>query len=319
MLLRACFRWFLVLLLAAATSLALIRFAAWVRERDDRVPAHLRTVPTPLGRVTVDEHGLPSRRTVLIVPGTAGWSGFWHEVSLHLAARGYHVVAVDLPPFGYSEHDAAARYDRRSQAARLSAVLAATARGSAVVVAHSFGGGSATELALGHPDQVARLVLIDGALGEVDASSPGGVPLLRAAVLAQPLIAATLTNPHAIGALSRSMLAHKEVAARWRETLRAPMRRPGTTAAYAAWLPSLLAADDGASSRRSSALRQMKPPVRLIWGEADTVTPIAQGLRLSRLFRAPIIRLPGVGHVPHIEDPVHFLPALDAAIAEPVR
>lgn len=319
MLLRAGFRWFLVLLLVAATALAAIRVAAWVRERDGRVPAQLRAVATPLGRVTVEEHGLPTGRTILIVPGTAGWSGFWRDVSLHLAARGWHVVAVDLPPFGYSERDAAARYDRRSQAARLSAVLAATTRAPAIVVAHSFGGGPATELALGYPDQVARLVLVDGALGELDPSSPGGVPLLRSTVLAQPLIAATLTNPHAIGALSRSMLAHKEAAARWRETLRAPMRRPGTTAAYAAWLPSLLAADDGAPSRRTKALRQMKSPVRLIWGEADTVTPIAQGLRLSRLFRAPIARLTGVGHVPHIEDPVHFLPALDAAIAEPVR
>lgn len=46
---------------------------------------------------------------------------------------------------------------------------------------------------------------------------------------------------------------------------------------------------------------------------------IIQGLRLSRLLGAPITRLAGVGHVPHIEDPVHFLPALDAAIAEPIR
>ncbi|SUJ10889.1 2-hydroxy-6-oxo-6-phenylhexa-2,4-dienoate hydrolase [Sphingomonas paucimobilis] len=174
---RACFRRFLVLL-AAAAVLAVIRVAAWVRERerDGRVPAHLRSVATPLGRVAADEHGLSTRRTVLIVPGTAGWSGFWRDVSPHLAARGYHVVAVDLPPFGYSEHDAAARYDRRSQAARLSAVLSATARGSAVVVAHSFGGGSATELALGHPDQVARLVLVDGALGELDPPRPGACP-----------------------------------------------------------------------------------------------------------------------------------------------
>lgn len=319
MLLRAASRWLLVVLLVAVTAFAVIRLAAGMRERDRRFPAHLDAVDTPLGRVMVDKRGPATGLTVLIIPGTAGWSGFWREVSEHLAARGYHVVAVDLPPFGYSEHDAAARYDRRSQATRLAAVLTATTRNPAIVVAHSFGGGPATELALSHSDQVARLVLIDGALGELDPQSAGGVFLLRSSLIAQPLIAATLSNPHAIGALSRSMLAHKEAAARWQEALRAPMRRPGTTAAYAAWLPSLLAADDGASSRRADALFRMKPPVRLIWGEADTVTPIAQGLHLARLFGAPITRLPGVGHVPHIEDPVHFLPALDAAIAEPIR
>ncbi|WP_260181063.1 alpha/beta fold hydrolase [Sphingomonas sp. BK580] len=276
-------------------------------------------IDTPLGQVAVDEQGSRSGRTVLIVPGTAGWSGFWRNVTAHLVARGYHVVAVDLPPFGYSEHDARARYDRRSQAARLRAVLAATSPMPAIVVAHSFGAGPATELALVDPKRVARLVLIDGALGELDPAGPGGNALLRLPFIAQPLVAATLTNPHAIGALSRSMLARKEAAAEWRETLRAPMRRPGTTAAYAAWLPSLLAADDGAPSRRTEALLGLKPAVRLIWGEADTVTPISQGLALARLLRAPITRLPGVGHVPHIEDPTHFLPALDAALEEPTQ
>ncbi len=135
-------------------------------------------------------------------------------------------------------------------------------------------------------------------------------------MVAQPLVAATLTNPHAIGALSRSMLARKEAAARWREILRAPMRRYGTTTAYASWLPSLLATNDGAPSRRTAELKRLRPPVRLIWGDADTVTPLAQGLRLAHLLHAPITRLHGVGHVPHIEDPAHFLPALDAAISE---
>lgn len=32
---------------------------------------------------------------------------------------------------------------------------------------------------------------------------------------------------------------------------------------------------------------------------------------------APTVRLPGVGRVPHVENPAHFLAALDAALAEP--
>ena len=70
-------------------------------------------------------------------------------------------------------------------------------------------------------------------------------------------------------------------------------------------------------SRRSANLRRIAMPVDLIWGEADTVTPIAQGENLARLMRArSFARLPGVGHIPHIEDEAGFLAALDAAIGE---
>jgi pimeloyl-ACP methyl ester carboxylesterase len=309
-------RWLIRCLIIILALLAALWVAALYRERDVSVPAGTAYFQTPLGRVAGRISGPRGGAPVLIVPGTAGWSGFWRDVASHLAARGYRVIAIDLPPFGYSDHDPARRYDRSSQAARLSAVLAQAAGQRAIVIGHSFGAGSATELALRHPDQVARLVLVDAALGKLDPAGAGGHALLAMPVLTRPLIAASLTNPWAIGPLSRSMLHRREAAAAWRDTLRQPMRRPGTTAAYAAWLPALFAADDGGWSRRSAKLAGIAVPVRLIWGEADTVTPIAQGEALARLMHAPLTRLPDVGHIPHIEDPAHFLPALDAAIEE---
>jgi pimeloyl-ACP methyl ester carboxylesterase len=126
-----------------------------------------------------------------------------------------------------------------------------------------------------------------------------------------------MTNPLLTDRLLRSMVARKESAAPWVATIQQPMRRRGTTAAYAAWLPALFATDDGGLSRRSAELRLITVPVALIWGEADTVTPIAQGEEIARLVRArSFARLPGVGHIPHIEDEAGFLAALDAALAE---
>jgi pimeloyl-ACP methyl ester carboxylesterase len=307
------------LVLAIVLALLLFRLAASWRESDEARPPESRMVPTSFGRVAVQMAGPADGPPIVLIHGAAGWSGFWRDVTAHLAARGWRVIAVDLPPFGYSEHDPQERYDRISQAQRLAEVLQRTARRPAVVVGHSFGAGSVVELALRTPQRVRALVLVDAALGGLD--PPPAEPrlidwTLGQGWIARPVTSASLTNPLATGALLRSMLARKEAADAWLDTIRQPMRRSGTTRAYAAWLPSLFAADDGALSRRSANLRRIAVPVSIIWGAADTVTPIAQGEALARLTRARrFARLPGVGHIPHIEDPAGFLAALDAATA----
>lgn len=311
----------LALLLLAVLVLAGFRIAAAMRERETAMPPSMRMVTTPLGGVAVAMAGPEDGPPVMLVHGTAGWSGFWRNVTRHLAARGWRVIAVDLPPFGYSERDPRARYRRQDQAARLADVLAQTAGRPAVVVGHSFGGGPAAELALIAPERLKSLVLVDAALGTPDPAprAPNLVQRLAGrGWIAQPLTSASVTNPAATGELLRSMLARREAADAWIATIQAPMRREGTTAGYAAWLPALLTDDDGAASRRSAALQGMSVPVSLIWGEADTVTPIAQGERIARLTRArSFARLPGVGHIPHIEDEAGFLAALDAALGRP--
>jgi pimeloyl-ACP methyl ester carboxylesterase len=279
-----------------------------------------RTIATRLGNVTMEVRGPADGPIVLLIHGTAGWSGFWRNVARHLATRGWQAVAVDMPPFGYSEHDPRARYSRAAQAERLGEVIGRLSSRPVIVVGHSFGSGAAVELALRHPWMVSRLVLVDAALGEIDPPDDGSGLAQRAlgqSWVAQPLVSATMTNPLLTGRLLRSMLARREAADVWIATIQEPMRREGTTAAYAAWLPELFVANDASLSRRSANLARIAMPVHLIWGEADTVTPFAQGENLARLVRArSFARLPGVGHIPHIEDEAGFLAALDRALGE---
>lgn len=307
-------------LLGLVVALLLVfRVVAWAGESETARPSQTSMVATPLGRVAVQLSGPEDGRRIVLIGGTAGWSGFWRNVAAHLAARGWRVVAVDLPPFGYSEHDRQGRYDRTSQAARLEAVRAATGGEGAVVVGHSFGAGAALELAL-RSRGVSRLVLVDPALGPLDPAPQGGGIAgwaLGQNWIAQPVTSASMTNPLLTGRMLRSMLAKTEAADAWVETVRQPMRRRGTTAAYAAWLPALFASDDGGLSFRSAEVRRLRAPLHLIWGEADTVTRIAQGEALAQVVRpASFARLPGVGHIPHIENEAGFLAALDAAIGE---
>ena len=303
------------LLIFILALLLVARVAAGFRERGAAAPAGTQRFTTPSGAVAARVVGRPDGPSIVLVHGTAAWSGFWKDVADHLASRGWRVVAIDLPPFGWSDHDPQRRYDRIAQAERLNAVLKAQRR-PAVVVAHSFGAGAATELALRHPDEVRALVLVDAALGELDPKGEGAAArLLSARPVAEAVTSAGLTNPAALEPLLRSMIVRKDMARRWLPVLRQPMRRKGTTSAYAAWLPSLFAKDDGALSRRSDRLSAIRVPVALIWGGADSVTPLEQGRRISALTRARSLTvIPGVGHIPHIEDPQAFQAALDRAL-----
>lgn len=309
----------IVLAILALILLLLIglRIAAALREGEVKPPAQTSLVSTPYGKVAVALSGPASGKRVMLVHGTAAWSGFWRYVAAHLAGRGYRVIAVDLPPFGWSGHDPEARYDRVTQAARLSALLEAVGGRPATVVGHSFGAGPATELALRHPNRVGALILVDAALGELDRGSDSGTAsAMRVRPVAELATSASITNPVAIGPLLRSLIERKEQAEPWLDTLRQPMRREGTTSAYAAWLPHLFEWRAGEFSRTSTGLKSIQVPVAIIWGEADSITPLEQGRLIASLTRARSIQsLPGVGHIPHIEDPAAFLAALDASLS----
>ena len=309
-------RGLLALVLFLIILLLILRAQAAWREGDAQAPANITHFTTPAGKVAASVTGPPDGIPVVLIHGTAAWSGFWSEVADHLARRGWKVVAIDLPPFGWSGRDPDARYDRTTQAERLSAILSTLGK-PAVVVGHSFGAGAATELALRHPSQLRGLVLVDAALGELDPQSEAPVAnVMRVGPVAQLATAAMVTNPNALEPFLRSMIARKEMARRWVPVLRQPMARDGTTSAYAAWLPNLFTRQDQALSRSSANLRAIKPPVAIVWGDADTVTPLDQGRRLQQLTGArSLLILPGVGHIPHIEDPKAFRAALDEALA----
>ncbi len=167
---KKLFRWLgwslSLALLAAALMLFGFRIAALWRESADPVALAPpgRTIETPLGRIFVQERGPEAGQPVLLVPGTAAWGGFWSDVMERLGAAGYRAIAVDMPPFGFSEHRPQADYGRVEQAERLKAVIDRLALRSPVVVGHSFGAGSVVELAARHGALLRGMIVVCGAL-----------------------------------------------------------------------------------------------------------------------------------------------------------
>ena len=59
----------------------------------------------------------------------------------------------------------------------------------------------------------------------------------------------------------------------------------------------------------------LKIPAAILWGDKDNVTPADQARDLNTLLpQAKLILLPGLGHIPQIEDPDAFNDALLTAL-----
>ena len=213
----SCSRW----------SIASFRLAASIREtgtRAELAPRTGRLVPTRSGGVFVQEKGPADGIPVVLFHGTAAWSELWRHTSDALAAAGFHVIAVDLPPFGFSDRPGS--YTRSDQAARINDVLDALKATPAIIVGHSFGAGAATELAMRYPDRARALVLVDAALGLT--AAPSDAPwLIQPQWIREILVSLTITNPVATKTLLQMLIAKKERAL-------PEYRRDPATAAHAA-------------------------------------------------------------------------------------
>jgi pimeloyl-ACP methyl ester carboxylesterase len=309
----------LAALLLLAVVLGAFRAAsAWRESADAAPPADGRLVKTPYGNIFTQERGPVDGPPVLLVHGTAAWSGFWLAIAEALGREGYRAIAIDLPPFGFSDRSAEGAYSRRDQAERLSGLIAAANFRRPIVVGHSFGAGPVLEAAMRHADQIRGVILVDGALGlppEGEDYPPDHKwvrMMISQPMIAEPLVSATMTNPWLTRRLLAGLLYRKDAASEAEvEILQRPFTRHGATAAYARWLPSLLFADRQAMSADPLNYAKINMPVALVWGREDAVTPLEQGERLRRLIPGSTLdAIDGVGHIPHIEDEPAFLTTL---------
>jgi len=309
---------FLVLLLLVIAAMAAFRLAASFRETADRAqlaPSSGDLVKTSSGRVFVQSKGPPDGIPVVLFHGTAAWSELWWRTSDALSAAGFRVIALDLPPFGFSDRPGS--YTRRDQAARINEVLGALRTPPAIIVGHSFGAGAATELVMRHPDRARGLVLVDAALG-LTAPLTDAPVILRPKWVRELAVSLTITNPLATKWLLRSLIAKKERAVpEYVEILQRPTGLRNSTADIADWAYYFVGADHEASSADRGTYARLKLPTAILWGDKDTVTPLEQARDLQTLIpQASLTLLPGLGHIPQIEDPTFFNEALLKAIAK---
>lgn len=311
----------IALLLAIFSVLMLSFFYRVFVERRDPVQA----APATTSFLDVDgehiayriwDHGAST--TVVFVGGLSAWNGTWERTIDAARARDatLNYLAIDLPPFGYSTSDPARGYFRDVQADRIGKIIDGLALRRVILVAHSYGGGPSAEYAMRSDVPIVRLVLIDAVLNvDAPAFSEGagfaGIDIVR------NILISVLFHNEAF-ALSRlksfaAVTDHID-----RELLRVYVQYgvvDGVTPRLGAWLKDYLSDPLLYPSTTRERYADFAIPVRLIWGEEDWLTPISDTEPLLAVIPdVSLHRLPGVGHMPMIEDLTAFDDALFSAL-----
>jgi pimeloyl-ACP methyl ester carboxylesterase len=318
---RPLYRYLLFILGVPVALIAIVLVAFWTAAQWRETTARAAAAPASGHFVSggdvemfVQESGPADGPPVLLVHGTGAWGAIWRPTMDVLAQAGYRAIAVDLPPFGFSERPRDGPYDDAAQAARLLAVLEALEAHDVTLVGHSFGARPTVEAAMMEPGRVRLLVLVDAALSPSTSVAMAPQPALpiRAAVgtrwIREPLVAATLTNPWLTKRLLQQLIFDPADATDEQvRMVQAQFPVTGTTRALGSWLHFFLLGEANGMNQDPARYASLTMPTLLIWGEKDVITPPAMGQALLGLFpRADLVTLANAGHIPAIEDAASF-------------
>lgn len=246
-------------------------------------------------RVHYQEFGNASDPTLLLIHGYTASTYVWNTTAPILASERFHVVAVDLLGFGYSEKPAWFDYSIASQARIVERLMDRLGIGRATLIGSSYGGAVASTIALDYPERVEKLVLVDAVINDEVKSHP----VLRLAAI------------RGIGEVITPFLVESKLFLRFRMrgTLARSNRHLITKERISSIRRPLKAADAHRSvlstSRNWSANRiesdayLINHPTLIIWGEEDTVIPIRNGYKLHKsILNSRFVILKNCGHVP---------------------
>ena len=246
-------------------------------------------------RIHFQEFGDAGDPPIVLIHGYTASTYVWRTVAPMLADAGFHVIALDLLGFGFSEKPRWFDYSIDSQARMVSRFMDRIGIGRAVVVGSSYGGAVAATLALDYAERVEKLVLVNAVANDHVKNHPllrlCSVPGVGEAIA--PFLADTRAFHRHRMYKTLSPANHHLVSQERVDSIVRPL-----TAADAHH--SLLATSrNWHANRMTYDAHLIHQPTLLIWGEDDKVIPITDGYTLQdRILHSRLVILKHCGHVP---------------------
>ncbi|MBL8049652.1 MAG: alpha/beta hydrolase [Anaerolineales bacterium] len=286
------------------------------KERHQAAPTTGKFVQAGDVEIHILDMGPTDGQVILFIHGTGAWSEFWRETMTPLAEAGYRCIAIDIPPFGYSEKPATASFGNEAQAKRIIALMDALDIDSAILFGHSFGGGATLETALMIPERIDALILEDvGGLNlnlvPVEKTSPSVLEIFfETRSIRNPILSATATNPLLTKTLLSAMLKDPNDATDEKiKILQEPLVLEGATDTLGDWLGYVVNVQEVSLTTNPDNYQNLTMPTLIIWGDSDTVIPLAEGEYLASIIsNAELVVMKDVNHVPHVEDLETLMP-----------
>ena len=250
--------------------------------------------------IHVRDEGPRSGFPVVLVHGSNASLHTWEPWVQRLSAKGYRVITLDLPAHGLSGPTPAGDYTNAAYVGIVEQLVDRLGLTRFALGGNSMGGGVAWRYAVGHPDRLAALILVDatGQPAPKGSSPPLGFRLARVPV-ARDLLA-TVTPRALIEQSFKQSIANQAIATpamidRYWELLLYPGNRRATVQRFGQYQ-----GDDGAADK----LKDLAVPTLLLWGRDDRLIPISVAAWFSQQIPgARVTILDGIGHIPMEEAP----------------
>jgi pimeloyl-ACP methyl ester carboxylesterase len=231
------------------------------------------------GRIFGESYGAAPARVVAL----HGWARTHADFDQVLA--GCDAIALDLPGFGATP-EPPPEWGSPQYAALVADVLRALPA-PPVVVGHSLGGRVGVHLAATYPELLRGLVVT-------------GAPIIRVAAPTKPK-----ASYRAVRWLNRRGVVSDARMNAWREKNYAEDWRNASAGMRPVFVNLV-------NENYDDAIAGIRCPLRLVWGEGDTAAPVAVGEELALRAGAPLVVVPGAGHM----TPLTASDALRTAVKE---
>ncbi|MDJ0976983.1 MAG: alpha/beta hydrolase [Erythrobacter sp.] len=231
--------------------------------------------------------------------------------------KAHRVIRFDQVGHGLTGPDPQSDYSRANFASDIAEVLDALGVERAIIGGNSMGGKHALAFAVGYPERVAGLILVDasgapmpeeeddgdedtGNIGFTIARTPG-INAIVEQITPRPLIRQSLEE-----SVSNQAVVTEEVVDRYWELLRYPGNRAATMGRFSTPYDGLT----------ESEIASIGAPTLILWGDEDRLIPVSAGRWLDDTMPdSELVVYSGIGHLPHEEAPEDTLEAVETWLA----